>query len=717
MKLFGRKTDETQKSAGQANTARRLSTVNVVLICCFCVALGRLVQIQIVESKKYQEIARRQYEAKVYLPSTRGTISDRNGNILASNALFVSFSADPKIASKSAGKIAQIFARTFGKSESYYREKLTGARRFVWLERRVKPDLAKTIDVKRLEGVVQINEPKRLYHYEEIGGQLVGATNFDNTGISGTEYSYDKQLRGIDGWVIMQLDGLGRPRPSIDYPRQDPVDGHSIALTIDIGYQSIVLEELKKGAIRANADAGVAIVLKPGTGEILAMAQFPAFTPGAVSGVDMQTLKNRAVTDVVEPGSVFKVVIAAAALENKLVRPDQMFFGENGKYRVPLNNGKFRVINDTHESGMITFEKAMEVSSNIVMAKVSDIVGAERLYTQARTLGFGMQTGIELPGEANGNLNRPVEWSMTSLNSIAFGYEVGVTPLQVACAYAAIANGGKLMKPYIIAKEFSETGVQIYTAVPQVIRQVVSEATVATLKEFFLGVVERGTGMVARVPGVSIAGKTGTSRRTIEGEYKEGLYNASFVGFFPADRPEVLCLVMLENPKAIGYTGGMVSAPIFKAITQRLVNNYGVLSQTRTASRTPQQDAPAIVVPDVKNLKKDVAQEMLREKGITANILGAGDVVVRQSPDAGAAVRPGGVVQLFTQSDPAAVFGSALQVPDLRGMSVRRAITRLAAEQLDASVKGSGVVTSQYPEAGAPVKKNSRIILMCEHLH
>jgi beta-lactam-binding protein with PASTA domain len=174
---------------------------------------------------------------------------------------------------------------------------------------------------------------------------------------------------------------------------------------------------------------------------------------------------------------------------------------------------------------------------------------------------------------------------------------------------------------------------------------------------------------------------------------------------------------MLENPKAIGYTGGMVSAPIFKAITQRLVNNYGVLSQTRTASLNPQQDAPAIVVPDVKNLKKDVAQEMLREKGITANILGAGDVIVRQAPDAGATVRPGGVVQLFTQSDPSAVFGSALQVPDLRGMSVRRAITRLAAEQLDASVKGSGVVTSQYPEAGAPVKKNSRIILMCEHLH
>lgn len=717
MKLFGRHTDTSQTPPVPANASRRFGIVKGALIFCFIVAVGRLIQIQIVESSRYQDIARRQYESKMDLPSTRGTITDRNGTTLASNALFVSFYADPKIASKSTGKIAQVFARTFGKPESYYREKIAAGRRFVWLERRVKPDVAKSIDIKKLEGVVQINEPKRLYHYEEIGGQIVGATNFDNTGISGAEYSYDKQLRGADGWVIMQLDGLGRPRPSVDYPRVEPVDGHSIQLTIDVGYQSIVLEELKKGAIRANADAGVAIVLKPQTGEILAMAQYPAFTPSAMSGVDMQTLKNRAVTDVVEPGSVFKLVTVAAALENHLVRPDQMFFGENGKYRVALNNGKFRVINDTHESGMITFEKAMEVSSNIVMAKVSDIIGAERLYTQARTMGFGMQTGIELPGEAGGNLNKPVEWSMTSLNSIAYGYEVGVTPLQIALAYATIANGGTLMKPYIIAKEFSETGELIYTAEPQAIRRVVSEATAATMREFLVGVVERGTGLVARIPGMSIAGKTGTSRKTMEGEYKEGRYNASFVGFYPADRPEVLCLVMLENPKAIGYTGGMVSAPIFKAITERLLNNYGIVTQIRTASLSPLRDSSMVVVPDVKNLKRDAAAEQLHERGIAASALGTGDVVLRQSPEAGSIVRPGATIHLFTQNDPMVASGSALQVPDLKGMSVRRAITRLASEQLEATVKGSGVVTAQYPEAGAPVTKNTKIVLVCERVH
>ena len=398
--------------------------------------------------------------------------------------MFFSYAADPKIVGDGAAAVAKKFSRVFGKPEQFYLQKMQDEKRFVWLERHVSPEVAKRLQANTLEGVAELNEPKRLYHYDNIGGQVIGCTNIDNVGISGIEYSSDKALRGADGFVVMQRDGMGRKRPSADYPRQEPVYGHSIGLTIDVGYQSIVEDELKKGVDRMKATAGLAMILNPNTGEVLAMAHIPSVNPYDVAHTDAQTLRARAVSDMFEPGSVFKIVTVSAALEHKLIAPGQMFFAEHGKYRVPLNGGKFRLITDTHESGMITFQQGLELSSNIVMAKASDIIGAERLYTQARDYGFGMPTGIELPGEASGELKKPVDWSGATLNSIAYGYEIAVTPLQIAAAYCAVANGGVLMKPYIIAKEMDEAGEAVYTGHPEKIRRVISEETAKTMKRF-----------------------------------------------------------------------------------------------------------------------------------------------------------------------------------------------------------------------------------------
>jgi cell division protein FtsI (penicillin-binding protein 3) len=698
----------------QSHSSGRLLAVKILLLIAFLAAALRLIQIQILDSNKYQAIARKQYEVRIVLPSTRGNIYDRQGSILVSNSMFFSYAADPKIVGDGANAVAKRFSRVFGKPEQIYLLKLESEKRFVWLERHVNPEIAKRLQVNTLEGVAELNEPKRLYHYDNIGGQVIGCTNTDNVGISGLEFSRDAQLRGIDGFVVMQRDGMGRKRPSADYPRQDPVHGHSIGLTLDVRYQSIVEDELKKGVDRTKAIAGLALILNPSTGEVLAMSHYPSLNPYDVAQTDIQTLKARAVSDMYEPGSVFKIVTASAALENKLVEPTQMFFAEHGKYKVPLNGGKFRLITDTHENGNITFQQGMELSSNIVMAKVSDIIGAERLYTQARDFGFGMPTGIELSGEASGELKRPVEWSGATLNSIAYGYEIAATPLQIAAAYCAVANGGVLMKPYLIANEMNENGEIIHSGRPENIRRVISEETARTLRDFFIGVVERGTGQPARIPGITIAGKTGTSRKFVDGKYEAGSYNASFVGFFPAEKPEIVCLVILENPKTGGYTGAMASAPIFKAIAQQIINNNGLFSKTVIAKNDEKENRPLTTVPNVSHIQREIAEGILENSGLRVSVLGDGDIVYRQIPEAGKKVLRGESVQLILNQSNAAAVNGAIAVPDLRGMSVRRAINRLTAEKLDVAVVGSGVVVHHYPGANEFAPPGTKVTLICE---
>ena len=705
--------DEVQR-VQQSHSPGRLLVVKIFLLLAFFAAALRLIQIQVLDSNKYKAIARKQYEVRIVLPSTRGNIYDRQGSILVSNSMFFSYAADPKIVGDGAAAVAKRFSRVFGKPEQIYLQKLESEKRFVWLERHVNPEVAKRLQANTLEGVAELNEPKRLYHYDNIGGQVIGCTNTDNVGISGIEFSRDAQLRGIDGFVVMQRDGMGRKRPSADYPRQDPVHGHSIGLTIDVRYQSIVEDELKKGVDRTKAIAGLAVILDPSTGEVLAMSHYPSLNPYEIARTDIQTLRARAVSDMYEPGSVFKIVTASAALENKLVEPTQMFFAEHGKYKVPLNGGKFRLITDTHESGNLTFQQGMELSSNIVMAKVSDIIGAERLYTQARDFGFGMPTGIELSGEASGELKRPVEWSGATLNSIAYGYEIAATPLQIAAAYCAVANGGVLMKPYLIINEMNENGDITHVGRPEKIRRVISEETASTLKDFFIGVVEKGTGQPARIPGITIAGKTGTSRKFVDGKYETGSYNASFVGFFPAEKPEIVCLVILENPKTGGYTGAMASAPIFKAIAQQIINNNGLFSKTVMAKNDVKENRPLTTVPNVSHIQREIAEGILENSGLRVSVLGDGDIVYRQIPEAGKKVLRGESVQLTMNQSNAATLNGAIAVPDLRGMSVRRAINRLTAEKLDVAVVGSGVVVYHYPGANELAPPGTKVTLICE---
>ena len=631
----------------------------------------RLLDIQVFHAAEYKEIAEKQYKSTIDLPSTRGSILDRNGSVIASNSRFVSFAADPQMTSDDASAIARSFSKIFGKPKKFYLDKLNEDSRFVWLERQVDVETLKKLDLKDLPGVFVHYEPKRLYHYDHLAGQLLGSTDIDNNGVAGIELQFNKQLRGVDGYVVFQRDGKGRARPVVDYPKVEPQNGHSIYLTIDLGIQSMVEEELMKGIGTSKAESGIAIVLDPHTGAIRALAQYPSVNPNAMTTADMKNEKIRAVSDIFEPGSVFKIVTASAALEENLVKPDQKFYAEEGKYIVQIGNGKTRTISDTHEYGWITFKDAMALSSNIVMAKVSDILGSERLYRRARDYGFGMATGIELPGEVNGSLAKPFEWSATSLNTIAYGYEVGVTPIQIAQAYATVANGGVMMKPYILDKEVDGNGLIVSQMKPETIRRVVSAATAKTLTEFFVGVVESGTAKGIKMANLKIAGKTGTSKKYGDGHYEEGNYTASFAGFFPADDPKLVCVVMMDNPRGGSYYGGTTSAPVFKAIAERIMNTTEEISpqdNVFAGNSTPTQIEPVI---------KRIAY--IQKKAAVAN----------------------------TDS-------TAFSVPDVTGMSARKAVSFLTGEKFEPTVNGSGVVVSQEPHAGSPAAIGMKIVLVCQ---
>jgi cell division protein FtsI (penicillin-binding protein 3) len=717
--ISAQKPAAAQQPEAPAKARGRFIALKLGFAIFFVVIAGRLTEVQFLQASKYQLIARKQYELTVVQPSVRGNIYDRNNNVLASNSMYVSFAADPKVVGENADEIARQFATAFGKSPSYYAAKLHSVtssgslKRFVWLERHARPEVAKRIEAQKLTGVVPIDEPKRLYHYDAVAGTLIGFTDVDNKGISGLEVEFDEYLKGKDGSVIMQRDGLGHARPSVDYPRIEPRNGHNLILTIDLAYQSIVEEELKRGVQKSKSSAGLAVMLNPKTGEVLALANVPGINPNDLGSYDINASRNRVVTDVFEPGSVFKVVTASAAYENGLVTPEKKFYAEHGTYYATVSSrSKPQKITDTHPYEWLTFQQAIELSSNIVMAKVGPTIGPERLYRQARNFGFGIPTGIDLPGEVRGRLKKPNEWSGTTLQTMAYGYEVSVTPLQIALAYAAVANKGVLMKPYIVSEVEDRDGEVLFEQRPQIIRRVISEQTAAMLIQAFEGVVERGTAKESHIQGVRIAGKTGTSKKVVDGHYGAGSYTGSFVGFFPIEDPQVVCLVMMDNPQGGSYFGGTVSAPVFRAIADRIINTSGRF--TKTPQPKDEQPRNGITVPDVRTLQLNIASRLLESHGLKCQTVGTGDIVVRQVPEPGKHLEKDDVVQIVLNEPGADASGGPPVVPDVRGMSLRRAINRLVVDDFDIQVRGSGVVVSQVPAAGQRVQAGATIHLACE---
>ena len=689
---------------------RRSRVVKLFLLLLFLTVVVRLVQIQVFESSRYQKVARGQYEKREVLRAARGSIIDRNGKILVSSTMEMAYHVDPVAVHDTLKmKLARRFAGVFHRPTDGYFGKITDrSDRFVLLEDNVTPSLARQIEAKKFFGLIETAVPKRMYHYDHVALQLTGVIDaVDHRGLSGLELQFDRYLQGTNGFVTLQRDGISRVYPTADYPRVEPVRGHDLELTIDIEFQAIAEEELARGIERSGAASGLVVIVEPTTGEVLAMANWPTFNPNAGGARDPEMLRNRVVADMFEPGSIFKVVTAAAALETGTIKPQDKVFGENGSWVVPGSRG--RKIEDVHPFGLITFQEAVEKSSNIVMAKVAAKVGEGKLFDMARKFGFGQETGIDLPAETGGGLKKVPEWSSQTVYSVGYGYEVSVSALQVVMAYAAIANNGLLLRPYVMKDIVGPDGEKLRVADRSVLRQVVSPETANTLTRFFEGVVERGSGTQAKVPGLRIAGKTGTARRADRGKgYEKGRYTASFVGYFPAEAPRIVCLVRLDEPKKGSYYGGEVSAPIFRGVVQRI---NPLLNRARKPSSAVMAEAVQPVVPDVLMLKVEEAQTALQELGLRVRKIGKGNIVIEQSPQSGLRTQRGSVVTL--QTEPAAVPQGFAQVPDVRGYSLRRAIARLRLQKLDVALSGSGRVVEQVPAPGTQILIGSTVNLRC----
>ncbi len=695
--------------------------------------LIKLINIQIIDSEKYKIAARKQYENKITLTPYRGMIYDRNMNVLVSNTHDYSFAADPNM-TDDPEKIAELFASVFGKSKQEYLNKLSNENTsFVYLERGVDIQDAKGLDTMDINGIIVLKEPKRIYNYGSLASQVLGFTNIDNKGQSGIELSMDKELSGKEGFVIMQRDGRGNNRPSLEFPRKDSENGNNIVLTLDINIQRFAEEELADGVKKFNAEGGKVIVQSVKTGEVLAMSSYPTFDPNNIKTSDTSGMKNAVITDIFEPGSTFKIITAAASIEENLEDRSSIIATES------VNEVKGLKFNEENKTSSISFQQAIEQSSNAAFSKIALKLGPEKFYKYARDFGIGIYNGIELPGENKGILKRPLDFSGVSLPYMSIGYEVLINSMQLTNAYATIANNGKMMKSYIIKKEFSPAGINVFESRPTMIRQVVSENTAKLLSSLFTGVVERGTGMDAKVEGITIAGKTGTAQRIIKGEYSSSSHNASFVGFFPAEDPQIIITVIINNPQAGEYYGGKVAAPVFQKITSRLINfsgasdiagksfvnvNYTGELNTGNSKNFSEPADKKLFIPNLLNLRYEDAVEILKENGLSFETVdienketsGDSKYIESQYPMPNETIRDNGNFKIkLIVKERSPDEERLLITPDVTNLSLRKAINVLISAGFDADINGSGKIIDQSPKPGTKLLPKSKIIIYCKN--
>ncbi len=540
------------------------STLIVFLL--FVSVSYKALSLQVLDRDKSFQIAKKQHSSSLTLLPKRGNIMDTKGTYLATSIDTTSLYINPKHI-----KDPKKFASTVSENTNYkYKNLLAHAvsnKSFVWLDRLANPDTVKKLNELDIEGIGYVQEPKRVYPNDYLIGQVLGFTNIDSKGIEGIEYNLDGILSGKPQKISLKRDARGRQIMYSPVDIEEKTRGFDVELTIDSQIQHIVEKELRTGVEKMGGDAGMALLMDPNTGEILAMASYPFFNPNRFREFPNKTRRNLPVWYTFEPGSTLKIFLAAAAIEEKLANSNTKYDCENGKRKVGP-----KIIKDTHPHGVLTVAEVMEVSSNICASKMGETLGKKGLYKYLREFGFGNKLGIDLPGEPGGLLQKTNKWGPVELATISFGQGISVTALQLASGLSAIANGGYLMKPYIVKKISTPGGKVVTNNTPEIINRVVSYDTARQVASIMEGVVDNGTGKNARISGYSVAGKTGTAQipnPNTGGYYKEK-YMASFVGFAPVDEPRITLIVVVENPRESIY-GGSVSAPIFKAITEKVL--------------------------------------------------------------------------------------------------------------------------------------------------
>ncbi len=634
---------------------RRVAVLTVFLALWGAGVVARLAQVQIARHEDYVRRAARQQERTLELGAVRGSILDARGRVLAESVAGVSIYADPQaIADPRAAAKALAAVEGIGISRRELEKRLAGRGEFAWVARQLAPEVGDAVRALGIEGIYYLEESRRSYPKNRLAANILGYVSIDGEGLAGIEHALDGKIRGRSGKVTILRDARRGMYLVGGEGANAGVDGYDLVLTIDEVIQFAAEKALAKAVDQWDAPSGSVVVLDPRDGAILALASWPTFDPNRFRAYPQSSWRNRAVQDLYEPGSTFKIVAAAGAIEDRVVTPSQMI--DCGDGSIQIANVRIRE-HDGKSYGMMPFEEVIAHSSNVGTIRVALALGQRRFYDWTRRFGFGRRTGVELPGEGAGILRPPERWSQLSNAVIAIGQEIAATPLQVAAATAAIANGGVLPKPHIVRHVVDRKGAVVWTAPPNRGARIMSDRTAAVLNEMLKGVVVRGTGKNARLVEYVAAGKTGTAQKAGRGGYYPDKTVASFAGYVPADRPRVAILVVIDEPRGGAY-GGEVAAPAFREIAEAALRYLDV--------------PPSIPRRELR----------VREPGRLAGFSQPGEPI---APARGRAGRPS------VERD----------VPDLVGLDARRAIALATRAGFEVRARGRGQVTAQDPLPGS----------------
>ncbi|MBZ0180958.1 MAG: transpeptidase family protein [Melioribacteraceae bacterium] len=661
------------------NNSRALLSIFIFFVAFIAISV-RLFNIQVRDHDKFKYYAERQQNRIYPIKAERGIIKDREGKVLAYTKDDISLFADTRMLTKfRRDTLASALSSVFGKSKNHYYKLFDSKKGNVLLEKKVSRVESLLLSDLVVDGFFKTEDYTRVYPYGKLASHVLGFVDQAENGATGIEKQFNDYLTGQDGRLLVERDALGRIVTVNDALTVPALTGAEVTLTISQQYQSILEEELEKGLNEYQSNSGVGIIMNPQNGEILAMASLPNYNPSSYSQFSNEERRNRILTDTYEPGSTIKGIVMAMLMDEGKVNPNEVINTENGSYKFLRTR-----IKDTHAFEKLTVQEVLEQSSNIGMVKLSTRIDDNAFYKYLRDFGFGNTTSIDIPGETGGRLKKPDEFSKYTKAFVSHGYEIAATPLQVITAFSAVINGGILYQPHVVKKVNSNVNNEVVQFDSKKIRKVISEKTSEKMKNLLIGVVENGTASLARLDDMLIGGKTGTSQKLINGSYSSSEYNSSFIGFFPADNPQVICLVVIDSPK-IGRYGGRVAAPIFKNIAERIIESDINFSPYRK---------------DIKRKNETNKDFLIAENLETENYVPKNEIFITANYSENSNEKE---VENYSRTT----------MPSLYNKSIKESITRLTALGIKYKIKGSGKVIDQSIMPGTKLKEGMICELVC----
>lgn len=655
----------------------RVLLILIIVVLIFSALVFRLVNLQVVRSDELSYFAKRQQTNTQTVKADRGFIYDRNDVLLVYNRNDYSFYVDLRMLPASEkDRLAKMFSKVMGKSKLHYSKLLKASGKTICLEKKVPFEKSLDLFEYKNPAFFYVEEPVSVFHYGSLASHILGYVDNDYKGVNGISKSFDDALRGKDGFRMVERNAMGDIISISEKQTRPSVPGDDVYLTIDKRYQAIIEEELKQSLKLTSGESATCIIMNPNSGEILAMANISDYNPNHFWKYGDYERKNRAITDSYEPGSTFKAITFAALLEDKACNESERINVENGVYKFRNN-----YIRDTHKFESLTVREIIEESSNIGTAKLIQRMSDEKFYQYVRSFGFGTFTSISLPGEVTGKLVDLDKWTKQTKTYMSFGYSISATPLQLTNAFCAIVNGGTLYQPQIVKRQVDKNGNNVREYSPVIVRRVISERTSERMRSLLLGAVQKGTGKQAKIDSLPIGGKTGTSKIIVDGKYSNSHYYSSFIGFYPAENPTIVCYVLISKPKG-HYYGGLVSAPVFKNILTRIYE----LEKGKYDQHKPNTD---IKIAENKNQSSNY--EFVHDELKHAN-------------------------ELNESRNVFAADNNQNLMPDLGGKTIKDALSVLNDLGIKWSISGSGVVAEQSIPPGQKINKRMTCILTCSQI-